>query len=39
MTYGLNLENERHSRGILDVASGQFDYIPFKRTIDARQLL
>lgn len=29
MTYGLNMENERHSRGILDVATGQFEFCTY----------
>jgi UDP-2,3-diacylglucosamine pyrophosphatase LpxH len=28
MTYGLNMENERHSRGVLDIESGRFDLSP-----------
>jgi predicted phosphodiesterase len=39
MTFGLNLEQERHSRGVLNVSTGEFEYIPYRRPVDARQVL
>jgi diadenosine tetraphosphate (Ap4A) HIT family hydrolase len=33
-TIGLNLENERHSRGVLDTKDNSFEFNPYQVQID-----